>query len=148
MLTPLEIEKVRFKKAVTGYDMKQVNDFMYEVSETLQEYMNEIEYVRKKNSQYEFELEKYRELENTLSETLVIAKRTSEDIVNSARKEASNILEKANFEAAEAKRDIDMEISTLKLKKTTLENEVLSFKSRVRSILESQLATIDRIDLQ
>lgn len=148
MLTPLEIEKVRFKKAVTGYDMKQVNDFMYEVSETLQEYMNEIEYVRKKNSQYEFELEKYRELENTLSETLVIAKRTSEDIVNAARKEASNILERANIEAAEAKRDIDMEISSLKLKKTTLESEVLSFKSRVRSILESQLATIDRIDVQ
>lgn len=148
MLTPLEIEKVKFKKAVTGYDMKQVNDFMYEVSETLQEYMNEIEYVRKKNSQYEFELEKYRELENTLSETLVIAKRTSEDIVNAARKEASNILEKANFEAAEIKRDIDMEIGSLKLKKTTLESEVLSFKSRVRSILESQLATIDRIDVQ
>lgn len=148
MLTPIEIEKLKFKRSMKGYDVKQVNDFMCEVSETLQEYINEVEFIRKKNSQLEFELEKYKELENTLSETLVIAKRTSEEMLMNAKKEAQNLVEKANLEAHEIKRDMEAQLNELRLKKSNLENELLSFKTRVKSILENQLSTIERINLE
>lgn len=148
MLTPIEIEKFKFRKSFHGYNTKQVNDLMYEVYETIQENINEVDFVRKKNSQLQFELEKYKELENTLSETLVIAKKTSEEIINTAKKEAHNILEKANLEAQEIRRESEIQINELKLKKSSLENELLSFKTRVKSILESQLLTIDRINLE
>lgn len=148
MLTPIEIEKLKFKRSVKGYDASQVNEFMYEVSETLQEYINEVEFVRKKNTQLEFELEKYKDLENTLSETLVIAKRTSEEVLTNARKEAQNMVEKASLEASEIRRDMEAQINDLRLKKSTLENELLSFKTRIKSILENQLTSIDRINLE
>jgi len=87
MLTPLDIENKRFsKQMMNGYNVEEVDDFLDEIgadyakmSRDLQEKGKELEELKREN-------EKYKSLESTLQNTLVMAQSTAEEVKNVAKK--------------------------------------------------------------
>lgn len=147
MLTPLDIQKKEFSMKFKGYSVNEVEDFLHLVFDTLEENTILIDELKTKISTLEFEIEKYKSLEKTMSDTLIVAKNTSDEIISGAKQNAHNIIEEAKISANSQLADAHQEIKELNKHKRGLQNELSSFKIRVQAILKSQLDSVDKIDV-
>jgi cell division initiation protein len=91
------------------------------------------------------QVEDHRQRENILKNTLLTAQRVSEEIKESARKQAENVVKEAELQADKllelAQRrayDVEKAILDLRSYQTTLRTEIRSFITRVGQILDLQ----------
>ncbi len=147
MIKPSDIESIVFDKTFIGYVPAQVDEFLenlaleYEViSRENKNLIEEVKVLRK-------EVENYRNLENTLKQTLLVAKTTSDNLIKSAEKKANLILEESE---AKSKREIEEKILKIKEIEKEYDYMILSynrFKNRYKSFLESSLLSLEEINL-
>ncbi len=152
MLTPMDIHNHQFKKSmVRGYNENEVDDFLDKIVVDLEKLLRENERLQSDLALSDAELDKYRRLEKTMNDTLLMAQRTADDVISAARKnademkentarECQNIREQARLEAqkkiaaANAKRDLILKDYN------KLVSEKNSFLLKIRTALESELA--------
>ena len=131
-LAPVELPHVRFHRALLGYRPSSVDRLLEEVRESFEEVWRERAELRDKVEQLETEIERHREVESLLRETLMSAERTAHELKGQAKRDAEQIVEAAHADA----RAITQE--------ALAERERLSADAaRVRAVLESALATVD-----
>jgi len=100
-LTPVDIRNQRFKKAFRGYSEAEVNRFLLTVAEEYEKlYRNHVE-LKESLKKREFELAKYRELEETLQQSIVLAQKMAEEVVANAERQAESIKQAARQRIAE-----------------------------------------------
>ena len=99
MLTPMEIQNKKFEKAVMGYDREDVNDFMMFLSEDYEAlYKQSIESEEKIRSLTQ-QLETYKNMDETMKNTLLVAQSTAETVQKNASEKAERkTLENINLE--------------------------------------------------
>ena len=139
MLTPMDIRNTEFKKGFRGYNEEEVDMFMDKiVADYEKQYRENIELKEKLNTIND-RLESYSEMEKTLQSTLIVAQRTSEDIVTNARKEAELIIR----EAEEKRKSIMNQANTDVIDQIEeLRKQLQIFKTRYRTFLEAELESI------
>lgn len=142
MITPLDIQKKQFSKALRGISEKEVQDFMQEVYQTLEKHLDEKVALKEKISAHQEELQRYKILEKTLSETLVVAQRTAEDLLVNSRKEADLLIHKAQLEARAIEEEAKREMQDLHGQRMLLEKEFESFRLRMEGLLRAQLEAV------
>jgi cell division initiation protein len=146
-ITPLEVKRQQFKKAMRGYDTIEVETFLEMVSNELEELIRENRVQQDRLLQQETQLADYKNIEKTLQQTLMQAQETSgrsienskheaELIVKEAEVKASQIVEKARLDFAHAKE----EISQLKARKE-------SVLSKLKILLSSELNLIRALEI-
>ena len=147
MLTPLDVENKKFsKQMMNGYSVEEVDDFLDEVSADYAKKNKELTEVAKRVGDLEKELEKYKGIESTLQNTLVMAQSTAEEVKNVARQQADQLITEAK--AAAQKESNDLEQQTI-YKKQALEDMQKKFdiyKAKMESLLISQLELIKEIN--
>ncbi|MBX6377793.1 MAG: DivIVA domain-containing protein, partial [Clostridia bacterium] len=79
-----------------------------------------------------------------LRSTLLVAQETAEEVKASARKEAELIVREAQEEARRRVELAEARVRELREDLKRLHREVEAFRARVRSLLQSQLALLDR----
>lgn len=139
MLTPIDIQKREFKTALNGYNKKEVKEFMFLIAEALESNISEIEELKYKISQEQIELQKYRNIESTLSETLVFAKQTSEEMIAQARKKEELILRDAEQQGNEKLWQKQTELVQLEKRFDELNLRYETFKMKLTNYLNLQL---------
>jgi cell division initiation protein len=133
-LAPVEISHVQLHRAVFGYRASSVNRLLEEVQESFEEVWRERAELRDKVEQLEADVERHREVETLLRETLVSAERSAQELKSQAERDAERIVKDAHTEA----RSITQEALG--------ERERLAADAaRVRAILESALAIVDEV---
>ena len=96
MLTPLDIENKKFsKQMMNGYNVDEVDDFLDELTADYEKLYKENSEIKTKVEEMENNLSKYRNIETTLQNTLMIAQTTAEEVKSVAQKEAEQILKNA-----------------------------------------------------
>ncbi len=152
MINPLDIEKKEFKISMRGYDKTEVNNFMSEIGNTLERTTEELKAVTKERDALKKEVEKFRQMEETLSETLVVAKTTSSEILESAKKKEEIILREAELKVEEKIRKGEVEslriqnnIDKLRLKHESEKIRLSNFLKAQLALLEDEIPTIDSI---
>ena len=157
MLTPMEIHDHQFKKATfRGYNENEVDDFLDKIVVDFEKLLNENERLRTQLYTNEKELEKYRGLEKTMNDTLMMAQRTADEVISSAKKNAEDIKENAARECQqireqaqfEAKQQIDKAAAkrdAILAEYSTLIRERNTFLVKLRTILESELAITNHV---
>lgn len=147
MLTPVDINKKEFRRAMRGYNENEVDSFLDQVARDYETLLRDKIEVEEKLQQREDQLLQYRNLEETLNNTLVMAQKTAEEVKQNATREAQLLLREARAEAEEI-------IHQAMLKKETLENEqaeliqsLVGFKSQIRAFLKAQLDMIEKLPL-
>ncbi len=143
MLSPIDIQKRQFKNSFSGYNKKEVDEFMGLISETLEENIQEISRINEKYDELKTEVEKYKHIEDTLSETLVVAKQTADELIASARKKEEVILKETDLKVDERTRKCDIQILELERKINNLKLKYESEKIRLRNFFNAQLALMD-----
>ncbi|MBR4642362.1 MAG: DivIVA domain-containing protein [Selenomonadaceae bacterium] len=156
MLTPMEIHDHQFKKSFRGYSENEVDDFLDKVVDDFERLLKENERLKNQLYSTETELEKYRSLEKTMNDTLIVAQRTADEVISAARKNAEGLKEQAALECQqirdkahfEAKQHIDSAIvkrDAILTDYAGLVREKNSFLSKMRTMLESELAITDHV---
>ncbi|MDD2212625.1 MAG: DivIVA domain-containing protein [Clostridia bacterium] len=148
MLTPLDIHNREFKRCLRGYDIDEVDGFLDEVIrdfETLYKESLELKEVIEKKDE---SINRYKELEQTLQNTLVLAQQTGEEAKQNAKKEAELIVWEAKKKAEQMFSKAQEEIieSTKKLEGMRGLEKQLYVK--MKSFLLTQLEYMESYDVE
>ena len=140
MITPLDIENKRFsKKKLNGYDPDEVDDFLDELTRDY-----EVLYKKSKESDKEIEdleekLEHYVQIESTLQNTLIMAQSAAKEVKDAAQKQADQMISEALAKSKEATFDIEQEKINKQKELDALERQMSVYKTKMESLLVSQL---------
>ncbi len=143
MITPIDIQEKTFSTSFRGYNKVDVDEYKKLVSDVLNDRIGEIEklkdVIRYKNE----ELKKYKVMEETMSETLVFAKQTAEEILLNARNREELLLNQADLKAAEIINEKNEEIRVLEQKIEQLKTDYSSYKLKLGAVMSSHIKMID-----
>lgn len=147
MLTPLDIENKKFSKQImNGYSVDEVDDFLDEIGVDFAKKQKEVNEASKKIEELNASLEHYKNIEETLQNTLLMAQSTAEEVKNIAKQKADQIISEAK---ATTQKEVDYLQSQIMLKKKELEDVQKQFdiyKAKMESLLISQLELIKEIN--
>jgi len=93
MITAMEIRNHQFSKSIRGYNEEQVKTFIVSLTQDYESLYSENAKLREKVQNLEFELDRYRKLENTINSSLVLAQQTAEAVKKNAEKDAALMLQ-------------------------------------------------------
>ena len=147
MLTPLDIENKKFsKQIVNGYNVEEVDDFLDEIGVDYAKKQKELNEVSKKVEELNASLEHYKNIEETLQNTLLMAQSTAEEEKNIAQQKADQIVNDAK---SSSQKEVDYIQNQILVKKKELEDVQKQFdiyKAKMESLLISQLELIKEIN--
>lgn len=143
-ITPIDIQHKTFKKALQGYDRAEVDQFLDEIIETLEDDAQHRAALEAEIADLRERISHFKAMEESLQNTLVLAQRTADEVKASAHKEADLIKEQARIaaereiasftdSAAEARRDHQRAIEAAE-----------KAKSELRSLLMTHLALLEK----
>lgn len=140
MYTPLDIENKKFsKQMMNGYSVEEVDDFLDELTVDYEKIYKQSTENNTKIESLMQELEKYKNLESTLQNTLVMAQSTAEEIKKVAKQEADQLIREAQGKAKEATMEIEKDIAIKTKELDDLQKQFDVYKAKMESLLISQL---------
>jgi cell division initiation protein len=145
-LTPLDIHNKEFaKKFLGGYNTNAVDEFLDQVIREFETLIKENAHLKEQVEAVDLKLAQYRNLEETINNTLVISQGVAEDLKASAKKESDLIIQEARHQAERI-----IEAGQSKARRIADENADLSravhmLRTQIRSMLQAQLDAIGQV---
>jgi cell division initiation protein len=165
-ITPIEIRQKTFEKVFRGYNIEDVNAFMESLSQVWDLTLAENRELRIRLENAEKEVQKLREVEDSLFKTLKTAEDTSASMLDQATKKANlqvreaeieaealikeakwrakTLLEEAEDEAKKTYNNLQKELKSLEREHTTLENDREQVLSHLREIATEVLEKVNK----
>ena len=137
-ITPLDLRKQEFKKAMRGYDVHEVDAFLEMVAKEMEELLRENSLLTERLRELDLKIDDYRNMEKTLQGTLTSAQRTADDLKKNAGKEAELIVRNAKMKAARLIEEGRAKVSDLQTEVSALEEQREVFMAKFRSMIEVQ----------
>src|SRR3954470_17921837 len=101
-ITPAELRHVRFAQVRKGYDTEAVDRALESVADAIEELLHERHELTERAKAMEGEIQRYRDVESTLSDTLLLAERAAEELKAEAQIEAERMMAEARAQMAAA----------------------------------------------
>ena len=146
MLTPLDIENKRFgKQMMNGYNVDEVDDFLDELTLEYGKLYKENAELKERREELNTDVGKYKDLENTLQNTLVIAQKTADEIIDVAKQQAEQITKDAEYNAKASVDELNTQIMLKQKELEDVKKELEVYKAKMESLLISQLELLKDI---
>lgn len=143
MITPLDIENKKFsKRALNGYSTEEVDDFLDELTIAYEKLYKESAENKQMIDNLNNELNKYRQMESTLQNTLLMAQSAAEEIKNEAKKQADTMVSEAEAAANSEIQRIETEVAKKQKELEDIQLQFANFKQQMESLLISELELI------
>ncbi len=140
MYTPLDIENKKFaKQMMNGYSVDEVDEFLDELTVDYEKLYKESNEDKSKIQELEESLEKYKKLEGTLQNTLVMAQGTADEIKKVAQQQAEQMIQEAQGQAKRTAAEIDQQVILKTKELEDLKKQIDVYKAKMESLLISQL---------
>ncbi len=147
MLTPLDIENKKFaKQMMNGYSVEEVDDFLDELTADYEKLYREITDNKNKLEELQEGIGKYKNIESTLQNTLIMAQTAADDMKNLAKKEAEQIINEAQAQAKQTVVELEQEINMKKKELDELAKQFDVYKAKMESLLISQLELLKEVN--
>ncbi len=147
MLTPLDIENKKFsKQRINGYSVEEVDDFLDELTADYGKAYKESTEAKKKIDELTQSLAHYKNIEETLQSTLVMAQSTAEEVKSVARQQAEQIVKDAKGNAQKEADSLVQEINMKKKELDDLKKQFDVYKAKMEALLISQLELLKDIN--
>ncbi len=134
-LTPLELERAQIPTSFRGYDKESVNRLLSGASHQLEAQLVEIRRLQALLTNSELELERFRSQESTLNSALILAQKAADETRALAHRESELIIEAAQLEAKDIRRQANDSVIALKWDIERLDQERLHVVSRIKNLL-------------
>jgi cell division initiation protein len=145
-ITPLDIRKQEFRKAMRGLDAEEVYAFLSTVGDEYEAVLNDNKALRERLIELDDKVQEYRTMEKTLRDTLLTAERVTVEAKDNARREAHLIIKEAQIEADKSLRDIKSQAMKLRQEVSQLRGQRESYLGRMKVIAESLLKFIETVE--
>lgn len=130
-LTPLEIQKQTFSRALKGYNPDEVRAYLHLVAEEIERLVRENDRLSRDSAVLREDLEDHSNRERILKDTLLSAQKVAEDLTVNARKEAELIVKDAELlserliaQAMQRVGDLEKAIQDLKIERRAARNKL------------------------
>jgi cell division initiation protein len=143
--TPNDIQNLEFKKSMRGFDEDMVNDVLDKIIEDYSNYIHENIELKDRIGVLSEGIQHYKNIEDSLQETLVIAQQTSEEIKKNAQEKADLIIREAEMRAQGIVNDASKDSTKAKFQYDEIKNKMYMFKVRTESLLSSQLEMLKQM---
>ncbi len=147
MLTPLDIENKKFsKQIVNGYSVEEVDDFLDDLTKDYEKLYKEVADSKNKLEDMQESISKYKNIESTLQNTLVMAQNTADEVREVAKQQAEQIVNDAQLDAKKAISELEQEISLKRKELEELQKQFDVYKAKMESLLISQLELLKEVN--
>ena len=137
-MTPMEIRQQQFDTQLfRGCDVQQVDAYLNQVANDYEELMRENSLLKEQLALIEERLRGVEEREKLLKETLVSAQRMTEEMKETAKREAQLILREAELQSEKM-------LEAARAEEAKIKEEVLTLKRARRQVLEGIHSTVER----
>ena len=146
MITPLDIENKKFgKQMMNGYNVDEVDDFLDELTLEYGKLYKENSELKAQREELDNNVGKYKNIENTLQNTLVMAQKTADEITSVAKQQAEQIIKDAEFEAKNSVEELNTQLVLKQKELDDLKKQFDVYKAKMESLLISQLELLKDI---
>ncbi len=146
LLTARDIESKYFSRAMRGYAVSEVDEFLDRVAEDIQEYSLRCAELERRIDRLEEQIKEYENLKETLQGTLLMAQKSAEAKEEAASRQAETLLNEARLKAEQ----IVLEASAAKDRERRdlqrLRQMKQEFKAEFRALLSRFAALSDGED--
>ncbi|KUG02706.1 cell division initiation protein diviva [hydrocarbon metagenome] len=101
MITAMEIRKHQFSRTVRGLKEEEVKNYLNQVAVDYENLYSENSRLKEEIQRLEFEIRKYRSIEETMNNSLILAQQTAQEYQKNAKMEAENLLEASRRQIAD-----------------------------------------------
>jgi cell division initiation protein len=143
LLTPVEIRHVRLRRAVLGYERAGTNRLLEEIATSFEDVWRERADLRDETERLEGEIQRHRDVEETLRNTLLSAERMADELRAQAHREAELVLEEARAQAREIAGGAQAEQERVRAETRRLRALQADVRAEHRAFL---LAALERLD--
>lgn len=145
-ITPVDIQHKSFKKALQGYDRADVDQFLDEIIETLEDEAQHRAALDAEIADLKERVSHFKTMEESLQNTLLLAQRTADEVKASAHKEADLIRDKARLAAEREIAGYNDAIAEVRREQQRAAEDAEKVRSELRSLLMTHLALLERSD--
>lgn len=143
--TPNDLQNINFKKSFMGYNEDLVNEVLDKVIEDFSAYIHENIEQKDRLAVLNEGIQHYKNIEESLQNTLIIAQQTGEDIKKNAYEKAENIIKEAENKAQRMINDANQEVVKIKFEYEDLRKRLHIFKAKSETLLLSQLEVLKQM---
>ena len=146
MLTPQEVAEHGFSKAhVGGYNMKEVDDFLDQVTEDYGQLYKECAVLKGKIKFLAEKISEYRETEEAMRSTLLSAQKMAKSMVAEAEEEKKRKIADAEKLALQRKVELEREVTETEGKLAAAQASTQQFINQVRELVRREEAFLDKL---
>ena len=144
MLKPMDIHNKEFKKAMRGYDIEEVDQFLDEIIVDFEKMQRELDVLKNQISSYSENMNTYREKELSLNNVMLSAQRFADQLILDAERKAADIIAKAERDAEKIVGDTQAKYNQVLSDYAMLANRYNDAKETLRDYFRSQLSILDQ----
>ncbi len=143
-LTPNELRNQEFRRSMRGFDPVEVAAVLEEAADCWEKAVAESLHWQEKYAALEDQVKKYTDMEKTLQDTLVVARKTAEEQSSTARKEAALIITEARQQAERIVHEANVQAESARQDLRELDQLKLRSKAELETALTALLAQLEQ----
>lgn len=136
----------KFNTSITGYKKSEVNKFVNDVINEVDGMINKMKAKDLEIEKLKAELEHYKSMESTFNRAILVAEDASSQIKRMAREESESLILEAKRNANRIINDALRAREKAEDDTERLRRNIITFKRRLKSIVENQLEVIEDIE--
>ena len=141
-LTPLDIQRQTFSRALKGYNTDEIRAYLQLVAEEIERLLKDVDRLSRENGMLREDLDEHNARERILKDTLLSAQKVSEDVKANAQKEAELIVKDAELlserltsQAMTRVADLERTIQDLKIERKVARNKLQQTIDTIQQLL-------------
>ncbi|EMS71821.1 DivIVA domain-containing protein [Ruminiclostridium cellobioparum] len=143
--TPNDLDNIKFKKNFMGYKEDQVNEVLDSIIQDYELYIKENIELKDRISVLNEGIQHYKNIEESLQNTLIVAQQTGEEIKKNSYSKAENIIKEAELKAQKIINDANQEVIRIRFEYEEMKKRLHLFKTKSETLLLSQLELLKQV---
>ena len=142
-ITPLDVRKQEFRKAVRGFDCDEVRAFLATLADEYETVLIDNKQLRERLVEQEDKVGEYKSMERTLRDTLMTAEKLMQESKGTAQREGDVIIQAAHQKARSILEECRIRTEELRREIVGLRKEKETYLARFKGLAEAQIAFIE-----
>jgi DivIVA domain-containing protein len=147
-LTPLDVRRYDFGRALRGYNPARVDQFRDQVAEELERLTRINQDLDAKARSFHEQLRAFRERDKALNDALIAAQQLRDDVRGQAEREAQLIIREAQGEAERVIEAGRVEVRRMEEELDNLDRSRRTYLAQMRTLIARQLSEVEASDSQ
>jgi len=142
-ITPLDVRKQDFRKAVRGFDCDEVRAFLSTLADEYETVLVDNKQIRELIMEQEDKIEEYQGMERNLRDTLMTAERVMKETRENASKKGDLIIKDAEMQSQRILEECRLRTEELRREIIVLRKEKETYLARFKSLAQAQVQFVE-----